>query len=102
MPAMWSDSSKQRMRRAALRAGLIRSEDSDALTIILEPEAAVLHCLDNRAPPLLPGMNIQRHAHADSSLTAVEQHLQQVQAVHDIKMSPCFSSLLLACLQGRW
>ena len=55
MPAMWSDGSKQRMRRAALRAGMIRTEDSDALTIILEPEAAVLHCLDNQAPPLLPG-----------------------------------------------
>jgi preprotein translocase subunit Sec61beta len=56
MPAMWSDSSKKRMRRAALRAGLIRAEDSDVLTIILEPEAAVLHCLDNQAPPLLPGV----------------------------------------------
>lgn len=40
---------------AAVHAGLIRQLDSDALSIILEPEAAVIHALENKAPPLLPG-----------------------------------------------
>ncbi|GFH11846.1 uncharacterized protein HaLaN_07416 [Haematococcus lacustris] len=34
-------------------AGLIRTANSDALTIILEPEAAALHALDKQAPPLV-------------------------------------------------
>jgi len=52
---MWSDEAKQAMRKAALRAGLIRVQDSEALSLILEPEAAVLYALEERAPPLLPG-----------------------------------------------
>lgn len=55
VPAMWTDAAKQRMRGAALAAGLIPTETSDALSIILEPEAAVLHALEAKAPPLLPG-----------------------------------------------
>ncbi|KAF5833000.1 hypothetical protein DUNSADRAFT_10921 [Dunaliella salina] len=58
LPAMWSDAAKQAMREAALRAGLIRNIDSEALSIILEPEAAVLHALENRAPPLSPGETV--------------------------------------------
>ncbi|KAL6759051.1 hypothetical protein V8C86DRAFT_1390675 [Haematococcus lacustris] len=55
VPAMWSEGSKALMRTAALRAGLIRTANSDALTIILEPEAAALHALDKQAPPLVAG-----------------------------------------------
>ncbi|GFH15342.1 uncharacterized protein HaLaN_11551 [Haematococcus lacustris] len=39
-------------------AGLIRTANSDALTIILEPEAAALHALDKQAPPLVAGMSV--------------------------------------------
>jgi hypothetical protein len=52
---MWDEASKQAMRRAALRAGLITRVDSDHLTIILEPEAAALHALVHKAPPLQAG-----------------------------------------------
>ncbi|KAL6759049.1 hypothetical protein V8C86DRAFT_2583839 [Haematococcus lacustris] len=58
VPAMWSEGSKALMRTAALRAGLIRTANSDALTIILEPEAAALHALDKQAPPLVAGMSV--------------------------------------------
>jgi molecular chaperone DnaK (HSP70) len=43
VPAMWSEEQKAVMRRAALAAGVIRELHSDALMIILEPEAAGLH-----------------------------------------------------------
>lgn len=43
VPAMWSDAAKSTVRQAALRAGLIRQLNSDALQLILEPEAAALH-----------------------------------------------------------
>ncbi|KAJ9507969.1 hypothetical protein QJQ45_021304, partial [Haematococcus lacustris] len=58
VPAMWTEASKDTMRTAALRAGLIRTADSEALTIILEPEAAALHALEHQAPPLVPGMSV--------------------------------------------
>ncbi|KAL6759044.1 hypothetical protein V8C86DRAFT_3025159 [Haematococcus lacustris] len=58
VPAMWTEASKDTMRTAALRAGLIRTADSEALTIILEPEAAALHALEHRAPPLVPGVSV--------------------------------------------
>ncbi|KAF5833002.1 hypothetical protein DUNSADRAFT_10923 [Dunaliella salina] len=56
---IWKDSSKALMRKAAQRAGLIRTEDSDQLALITEPEAAALHALKNRFPPLNPGEIIQ-------------------------------------------
>jgi molecular chaperone DnaK (HSP70) len=55
VPAMWSEASKQIMRSAALRAGLITSFSSPRLILILEPEAAALHALVHRAPPLTAG-----------------------------------------------
>lgn len=55
VPAMWGDASKHAMREAALRAGFIHKLDSDALSIILEPEAAAIYALDKKAPPLLSG-----------------------------------------------
>ncbi|KAL6759043.1 hypothetical protein V8C86DRAFT_1390447 [Haematococcus lacustris] len=58
VPAIWSEGSKALMRTAAVRAGLIRTADSEALTIILEPEAAALHALEHQAPPLVPGMSV--------------------------------------------
>ncbi|KAI8387002.1 hypothetical protein BD560DRAFT_452538 [Blakeslea trispora] len=45
VPAMWSDSAKYAMRRAAIKAGLIKSDDpQDRLVLISEPEAAALYC----------------------------------------------------------
>jgi molecular chaperone DnaK (HSP70) len=42
---MWSDRAKATMREAALRAGLINSNDHpDRLMLISEPEAAALYC----------------------------------------------------------
>eukprot|EP00983_Pelagomonas_calceolata_P065967 1148810-Pelagomonas_calceolata.AAC.7 len=58
VPAMWGDASKHAMREAALRAGFIHKIDSDALSVILEPEAAAIYALDNKAPPLLPDLPI--------------------------------------------
>ncbi|GFH13650.1 chaperone protein, partial [Haematococcus lacustris] len=58
VPAMWSEGNKALMRRASFVAGLIKKADSDALTIILEPEAAALHALDKQAPPLVAGMSV--------------------------------------------
>jgi hypothetical protein len=55
VPAMWNEASKQAMRRAAVRAGLVTAMDSPRLTLILEPEAAALHALVNSAPPLTAG-----------------------------------------------
>jgi hypothetical protein len=48
VPAIWTDADKQWMRNAAQRAGLIRSDPADAarLCLVLEPEAAALHCLE--------------------------------------------------------
>ncbi|KAI7902034.1 uncharacterized protein BX663DRAFT_511512 [Cokeromyces recurvatus] len=45
VPAMWSDRAKATMREAAIRAGLINSDDHpDRLMLISEPEAAALYC----------------------------------------------------------
>ena len=45
VPAMWSDSAKHAMRKAAIKAGLISAKDpEDRLILISEPEAAALYC----------------------------------------------------------
>ncbi|KAI9473985.1 MAG: hypothetical protein EXX96DRAFT_529019 [Benjaminiella poitrasii] len=45
VPAMWSDLAKYSMRKAALKAGLIRKDDpEDRLILTSEPEAAALYC----------------------------------------------------------
>ncbi|KAI8973362.1 hypothetical protein BDF20DRAFT_907002 [Mycotypha africana] len=45
VPAMWSDLAKYSMRRAAIRAALIKETDPpDKLMLISEPEAAALYC----------------------------------------------------------
>jgi hypothetical protein len=46
VPAVWKEDSKQIMRRAAQMAGLIDegTEEADRLLLVLEPEAAALHC----------------------------------------------------------
>ncbi|KAG0165276.1 hypothetical protein DFQ28_008964 [Apophysomyces sp. BC1034] len=45
VPAMWSDKAKNAMRQAALKAGLIQTNDPyDRLILISEPEAAALYC----------------------------------------------------------
>lgn len=44
VPAIWSDIAKVRMRRAALKAGLIQSLDAPNLNLVYEPEAAALCC----------------------------------------------------------
>ncbi|KAI9473984.1 MAG: hypothetical protein EXX96DRAFT_488202, partial [Benjaminiella poitrasii] len=45
VPAMWTDKSKQIMRDAALKAGIINEADHrDRLMLISEPEAAALYC----------------------------------------------------------
>ncbi|KAI9006604.1 hypothetical protein CLU79DRAFT_779903 [Phycomyces nitens] len=45
VPAIWSDQAKATMREAAIRAGIISSEDPpDRLVLTSEPEAAALYC----------------------------------------------------------
>ncbi|EFJ45159.1 hypothetical protein VOLCADRAFT_106113 [Volvox carteri f. nagariensis] len=53
VPAMWSDGAKAAVRRAAHRAALITSLDSDELTVVLEPEAAALQLSIGADRPLL-------------------------------------------------
>jgi hypothetical protein len=45
VPAMWSDRSKQIMRKAAYQAGLIEALQSEDMHICLEPEAAAIYCI---------------------------------------------------------
>ncbi|KAI9271860.1 hypothetical protein BDA99DRAFT_477969 [Phascolomyces articulosus] len=50
VPALWSDRAKQLMRQAAVEAGIIsRSDPSDRLVLISEPEAAALYCEETMA-----------------------------------------------------
>ncbi|KAF9151050.1 hypothetical protein DFQ26_001379 [Actinomortierella ambigua] len=45
VPVMWSDRAKDTMRKAAVRAGLIKQSDHpDRLMLVTEPEAAALYC----------------------------------------------------------
>ena len=44
VPAIWKESSKQFMRKAAYEAGLADSSSEDRLLIALEPEAASIFC----------------------------------------------------------
>jgi hypothetical protein len=46
VPAVWSEDSKQIMRRAAEIAGLIGegTQEAERLLLVLEPEAAAVHC----------------------------------------------------------
>ncbi|KAG0014631.1 hypothetical protein BGZ81_000354 [Podila clonocystis] len=46
VPARWSDTAKNKMRRAAIDAGLIEEGDpANRLILILEPDAAAMYCL---------------------------------------------------------
>ena len=49
VPAIWTNANKQLMRRAAQKAGLIGSDkdDTERLVIVLEPEAAAIHCMEH-------------------------------------------------------
>ncbi|EGD80209.1 hypothetical protein PTSG_10888 [Salpingoeca rosetta] len=53
VPAIWEESSKALMRRAAFKAGLIDTETSDRLLLALEPECAALDCHETLAADLL-------------------------------------------------
>ncbi|EGD80205.1 hypothetical protein PTSG_10884 [Salpingoeca rosetta] len=53
VPAIWVESSKALMRRAAFKAGLIDTETSDRLLLALEPECAALDCHETLAADLL-------------------------------------------------
>lgn len=62
VPAVWQEDSKKLMRRAAQIAGLIGegSEEQEKLLLVLEPEAAALHCQqtmlrNNELSPLVDG-----------------------------------------------
>jgi molecular chaperone DnaK (HSP70) len=44
VPAIWTDSAKGFMRKAAFKAGLVSEENSNRLLLALEPEAACLAC----------------------------------------------------------
>jgi hypothetical protein len=44
VPAIWNDHAKSATRTAAIKAGLIRDENDDRLTLITEPEAAAMYC----------------------------------------------------------
>uniref|UniRef100_A0AAU0MV74 Heat shock protein family A member 12 variant X13 n=1 Tax=Urechis unicinctus TaxID=6432 RepID=A0AAU0MV74_UREUN len=44
VPAIWTDSAKQFMKEAAVKAGLVDNIDSGKLLIALEPEAASICC----------------------------------------------------------
>ncbi|KAG0317147.1 hypothetical protein BGZ99_006461 [Dissophora globulifera] len=48
VPARWSDAAKNKMRGAAINAGLIKEDDPPSrLNLIVEPEAAALYCERN-------------------------------------------------------
>lgn len=57
VPAIWSDADKQLMRQAAQMAGLIGSgeEEAERLLLVLEPEAAAIHCQERDKTQLVPG-----------------------------------------------
>ncbi len=82
---MWSEASKQCMRKAAHKAGLIRQVDSDALTIILEPEAAALHAMQTNAPPLREGNWLMT---VDAQLLQAARFLFGVRAWPTTKRAP--------------
>ncbi|PTU22939.1 hypothetical protein P175DRAFT_0522019 [Aspergillus ochraceoroseus IBT 24754] len=44
VPAIWDDAGKAATRSAALKAGFLRDENDNRLTLISEPEAAALFC----------------------------------------------------------
>jgi len=44
VPAIWNDAGKAATRQAAIRAGFIRDENDNRLTLITEPEAAAMFC----------------------------------------------------------
>lgn len=48
IPAIWTDAEKGLMRQAAQKAGLIKpgTSEDDCLLLVLEPEAAAIHCLN--------------------------------------------------------
>jgi hypothetical protein len=44
VPAIWNDAAKAATRAAAMKAGFIRDENDNRLTLITEPEAAAMFC----------------------------------------------------------
>ncbi len=55
IPAIWTDSEKHMMRVAARRAGLIREDEDERLLLVLEPEAAAVHCQEREKAQLQIG-----------------------------------------------
>lgn len=55
VPAEWSESAKQSMRKAAFEAGITTSLDSDALVLLHEPEAAALYAMQKAEMGLTNG-----------------------------------------------
>ncbi len=57
VPAIWTNADKQMMREAAEKAGLISSDRNDAerLLLVLEPEAAAVHCQAGISSEMGPG-----------------------------------------------
>ncbi|XP_022179791.1 heat shock 70 kDa protein 12A-like [Myzus persicae] len=48
VPAIWNKSTRQLMKEIAIEAGLGSLENPEAVTIVLEPEAAAVHCRSAR------------------------------------------------------
>ena len=57
IPAIWKDDEKSFMRRAAEKAGLISTDESDRerLLLVLEPEAAAIYCQEKDKSQLEAG-----------------------------------------------
>ncbi len=55
IPAIWTDREKQLMRFAAQNAGLVGSAGAERLLLVLEPEAAAIHCQEKDYHTLEPG-----------------------------------------------
>jgi hypothetical protein len=45
VPAIWNDAAKAATRQAAVQAGFLRDKNDNRLTLITEPEAAIIFCL---------------------------------------------------------
>jgi hypothetical protein len=45
VPAIWNDAAKAATRRAAVQAGFLQDKNDNQLTLITEPEAAIIFCL---------------------------------------------------------
>ncbi|KAJ3124106.1 hypothetical protein HK098_001375 [Nowakowskiella sp. JEL0407] len=83
VPAMWTEKAKMQMRKAAYQAGMIRSEGSDNLMMILEPEAAAVYTM-HKSPEIKDNNSVFMIVDAGGGTVDITVHEYRSGGLHEV------------------